>query len=188
MNKKEAEGLGRAGVQLYRMADVYNGDGAALRSLERGRMMKYEILARFKDDGDERGCGWRECGTALEAVMEELREAPADTRDAEEITAGDDGMVAAAYRLMDGVEIHVHKDGHDDYMVVRDSSYNLVVNPYGRITDYDAAVNLMDDEIREELHMEIAPCTDQEFFDAYCEAHESKFGEEWELAKENPVW
>lgn len=63
-----------------------------------------------------------------------------------------------------------------------------VVNGYGYELDYDAAVNLMDDEIREELHMEIAPCTEQEFFDAYCKAHEGKFGEEWELAKENPVW
>nr|DAH24674.1 MAG TPA: hypothetical protein [Caudoviricetes sp.] len=47
--------------------------------------------------------------------------------------------------------------------------------------DFEAAVNLMDDEIREALHMEMAPCTEQEFFDAYCEAHEEKYGEEFAI-------
>lgn len=45
--------------------------------------------------------------------------------------------------------------------------------------DFEAAVNLMDDEIREALHAELAPCTEQEFFDAYCKAHEGKYGEEF---------
>lgn len=45
--------------------------------------------------------------------------------------------------------------------------------------DFDAAVNLMDDDIREALHWSIAPCTEQDFFDAYCEAHEEKYGEEF---------
>lgn len=46
---------------------------------------------------------------------------------------------------------------------------------------YDAAVNLMDDEIREELHREMAPCTDEEFLEAYIEAHKEKFGKDFEL-------
>ena len=54
--------------------------------------------------------------------------------------------------------------------------------------DADTAYNYMDDDIREQINAEIAPCTDQEFFDAYCEAHEERFGEEWELAKENPIF
>ena len=41
---------------------------------------------------------------------------------------------------------------------------------------YSAAVNLMDDEIREELHSELAPCSDEEFLEAYMEAHERKYG------------
>ena len=45
--------------------------------------------------------------------------------------------------------------------------------------DFEGAVNLMDDEIREALHAELAPCTDQEFFDAYCNAHEEKYGEKF---------
>lgn len=50
---------------------------------------------------------------------------------------------------------------------------------YGREIDYDAAVNLMDDELREEIAAEIAPCTDQEFIEAYARAHEERFGEEF---------
>lgn len=47
----------------------------------------------------------------------------------------------------------------------------------GRQVDFEAAVNLMDDEIRERLHGEMAPCSEQEFADAYCREHEAKFGE-----------
>lgn len=63
-----------------------------------------------------------------------------------------------------------------------------VINKNGKQINYDAAVQLMDDEIREELHAELAPCTEQEFFSAYEAAHTEKFGEEWELSKENPCW
>lgn len=63
-----------------------------------------------------------------------------------------------------------------------------VINMFGTKIDYEAAVMLMDDEIRESLHFELAPCTDQEFFNAYEKAHAEKYGEEWELSKENPCY
>ena len=63
-----------------------------------------------------------------------------------------------------------------------------VINTNGTEINYDAAVMLMDDEIRESLHFEIAPCTEQEFFTAYEKAHAEKYGEEWELSKENPCY
>lgn len=63
-----------------------------------------------------------------------------------------------------------------------------VVNVYGEEIYFDVAVNLMDDELREEIHADLAPCTDQEFFNEYVKRHEKKFGEEWELAKENPCY
>ena len=47
--------------------------------------------------------------------------------------------------------------------------------------DFEAAVNLMDDEIREAIHTELVPCTEQEFFEAYCAAHEEKYGEEFAI-------
>ena len=63
-----------------------------------------------------------------------------------------------------------------------------VINMNGTEINYEAAVMLMDDEIRESLHFELAPCTEQEFFNAYEKAHAEKYGEEWELSKENPCY
>ena len=64
----------------------------------------------------------------------------------------------------------------------------MVINMNGTEINYDAAVELMDDEICESLNFEIAPCTEQEFFTAYEKAHIEKYGEEWELSKENPCY
>lgn len=48
--------------------------------------------------------------------------------------------------------------------------------------DFDACVTLMDDDIREELHMEMAgECTEQEFLDAYRERHLEKYGTDFEV-------
>ena len=63
-----------------------------------------------------------------------------------------------------------------------------VINMFGTKIDYEAAVMLMDDEIRESLHFKLAPCTEQEFFTAYEKAHAEKYGEQWELSKENPCY
>lgn len=63
-----------------------------------------------------------------------------------------------------------------------------VINQYGKALNFAAAVNLMDDDIREQLHNELAPCTNQVFFDAYVNAHAEKFGEDWVLDDPNPVW
>lgn len=63
-----------------------------------------------------------------------------------------------------------------------------VVNKNGYELDFDAAVILMNDEIREALNDKIAPCTEQEFFTAYEEAHEKATGEEWFLSGSNPTW
>lgn len=63
-----------------------------------------------------------------------------------------------------------------------------VTNKNGYELDFDAAVNLMDDEIRESIGNEMSPCTEQEFFAAYEKAHEEVYGEEWELSKANPTW
>ena len=64
----------------------------------------------------------------------------------------------------------------------------IVMNRSGVEVSFKAAVELMDDVIREKLHSELAPCTEQAFFSAYEKAHEERFGETWELSKKNPVW
>ena len=63
-----------------------------------------------------------------------------------------------------------------------------VINLAGQKIDFDAASALMDDEVMEKVHMTFAPCSEQEFFTEYEKAHEKKYGEKWELSKENPVW
>lgn len=63
-----------------------------------------------------------------------------------------------------------------------------VLNSWGVRIDFDVAVSMMDDNIREAVHFALAPCTDQEFFDEYARRHEEKFGDEWELSKENPCY
>ena len=51
----------------------------------------------------------------------------------------------------------------------------------GASVDFSACVALMDDEIREALHMEMAPCSNQEFLDAYIQRHLEKYGEEFAI-------
>ncbi len=65
---------------------------------------------------------------------------------------------------------------------------NTVTNKNGYELNFNTAVILMDDEIREELHSNLAPCIAQEFFTAYENAHEFVYCEEWELSKANPTF
>ena len=69
----------------------------------------------------------------------------------------------------------------EDKMTTKIEEDKMVINSAGKELDYDAAVALMDDDLREELHNAIAPCTDQEFLTAYEGKHSEKFGECWEL-------
>ncbi len=58
---------------------------------------------------------------------------------------------------------------------------NNEVTVNGRQYDMRAVINLMDDELREEIHMDLAPCTDQMFVDEYCRRHLAKYGEEFQV-------
>lgn len=53
-----------------------------------------------------------------------------------------------------------------------------VINSYGKEVDYNVAVSFMDDEIREQLHAELVPCSNQDFFNAYAKRHKDTFAEE----------
>lgn len=64
----------------------------------------------------------------------------------------------------------------------------MVINSNGTAINYDAAVELMDDDLREEVAADLAPCTEQEFFAEYCKRHAIKYGEPWELDKSNPTY
>ena len=64
-----------------------------------------------------------------------------------------------------------------------------VINRYGVSIDFDAAVNLMDDDTREAIHA-IGNYDDdpQGFFNAYAASHQAKHGTPWELDKPHPVY
>jgi hypothetical protein len=46
---------------------------------------------------------------------------------------------------------------------------------------FNEAVALMDDVLREEIHAELAPCTDEEFLREYERRHYEKYGEEFTI-------
>lgn len=65
----------------------------------------------------------------------------------------------------------------------------MVRNANGTLIDFEASEILMDYDLKEEIYFAIGgECTQQEFFTAYEKEHKKKFGEEWELSKDNPVW
>ena len=61
-----------------------------------------------------------------------------------------------------------------------------VINMSGTEINYEAAVAMMDDEIRESICGTVD--SEQEFFTAYEKAYAEKYVEEWELSKENPCY
>jgi hypothetical protein len=51
----------------------------------------------------------------------------------------------------------------------------------GYEVSFDACVNMMDDELREEIHEEMSPCTEQEFLDEYVKRFAEKYNEEFAI-------
>ena len=55
----------------------------------------------------------------------------------------------------------------------------MKVTIYGNEMDFETLVELMDNEIREKIHNEIAPCTEQVFIERYMKEHKKKYGEKF---------
>lgn len=51
----------------------------------------------------------------------------------------------------------------------------------GSTADFNTCVALMDDDLREEIHADIAPCTKQQFINEYCKRHFAKYGADFEI-------
>lgn len=79
-------------------------------------------------------------------------------------------------------------DGLDAATIDNLLSEDMILNSYGVALRVDASAALMDDDLREELHDTITPCTEKEFFDAYCAAHRERFGEDFVLDSANPTF
>lgn len=63
----------------------------------------------------------------------------------------------------------------------RKQEADKIVDEWGEEISFSAAVALMDDDIREAAHADLAPCTPQEFYDEYCKRHMEKYGEEFTI-------
>lgn len=61
-----------------------------------------------------------------------------------------------------------------------------VRNSYNKPILFSTAVQYMEDEIREAVHMECSPCSLQDFFEAYATAYFDAYGEEWICDTRNP--
>lgn len=81
----------------------------------------------------------------------------------------------------DEIVEHETFDGIDSYELLRNLATLEAGYSLDDRLDDEAAVNLMDDELRELLHANLAPCSEQEFFDAYLDAHCVKYGEEFRI-------
>jgi hypothetical protein len=68
----------------------------------------------------------------------------------------------------------------DAKIVVTESGIK-VLDANGHAVDFDAAVNVMDEDIREALHARLAPCEPQVFMAAYEAAHLAKYGEDFNV-------
>ncbi len=57
----------------------------------------------------------------------------------------------------------------------------LDINGIEREVSYEACIYFMDDYLAEKIHDRLAPCTDQEFLDAYVKAHKAVFDEHFSI-------
>lgn len=64
----------------------------------------------------------------------------------------------------------------------------LVKNQHGVSIDYTAALAIADTDLCERVAADLAPCSEQDFFTAYCAAHLAKYGEPFECDKFDPVF
>jgi len=64
----------------------------------------------------------------------------------------------------------------------------MVENSYGTKFYFDVVIPYMDNEIKEDVRRHYAPCSEQEFFDAYIKGHKEYYGEDWLFAEENPIY
>lgn len=59
------------------------------------------------------------------------------------------------------------------------SLYKMILADDGRedaSAYYEACVEMMDDDLREELHDRLAPCSEAKFLKTYCKEHIRRFG------------
>lgn len=90
-----------------------------------------------------------------------------------------DGIMDEITRDRDGITGIDDIDDFDGILQRHAIPEDKALDLDGNVIDFEAACNVMDCDLREEISMELAPCSNQTFLVAYAEAHERKFGEEF---------
>lgn len=83
------------------------------------------------------------------------------------------------YDVLKGLEGYYTQEDIDEAYGFLDDYIDCEDEAGKPIKDFDAVVNLMDDDLREGVHAKLAPCTYQAFLVAYAKAHKAKFGEDF---------
>lgn len=62
-----------------------------------------------------------------------------------------------------------------------DGENGVVLTHQGQVFDMETVAHYMDHDLAEDLHLELAPCRPQVFYEEYCKRHEERFGEEFRI-------
>lgn len=128
-----------------------NGDG---ENYEKIALTDNIEVARRIFNENKKSCSSKQGGRKLTADVLRIRE----------INFDDEGNELDP----DGMEIL------DTYAAMLDG---YVLSENDKAVDFELATTYMDDEIREELHTQLAPCEEQTFFIAYEKKHWEKYNE-----------
>ena len=90
-----------------------------------------------------------------------------------------------AYSACDPLDILEYEDEDGNYTYALHGALerdNLTVDEVNKMLEHewleqhwDAIVSLMDDDIREAIHADLAPCTEEEFLAEYAKRHEQRY-------------
>lgn len=126
-----------------------NGEGESYKKIAEADTLE---KARRIFNENKHSCSSKQVGRKLTADVLRIREINFDNEGNELDTDGTEILETYAAML----------DGY-------------VLSENDRAVDFELATTYMDDEIREELHTQLAPCEDQLFFIAYEKKHWEKY-------------
>ena len=128
---------------------------------------EYDEIILMLEDAAGKGFCLTKAEKAQERAVSMVRDLAVEV-DGESCINVDEIDIAALDEACDGKLFYEYSVG--DY---------VVYDELGSLIDYESAMNLADQELCDELNDKLAPCTNQEFFDAYAEAHLEKYGEDF---------
>ena len=98
-----------------------------------------------------------------------------------------DADIIARLEQVENTQGYIKRLIREDLQREENGTMTRVQNEAGSWVDFDQAVELMDDDLREQLHAEGYE-TEQAFFTAYEAAHAAKYGAPWALSEAHPQY